>query len=107
MAIWFSHPSLFVMAGVGVSLGLCCLSKKEWKEVRRLSIAYSFWALSFIICYFVSLRDLSQNKAQLAAWAKGDAYMPFPPLSLSSLIWFPNTFFKVFDYPVRLHLIGA
>src|SRR6185437_4864993 len=45
--IWFSHPSVFVLAGIGICLSLFSLRRKEWREVGQLSIVYIIWLLSF------------------------------------------------------------
>lgn len=100
-AIWFSHPSLFILAGVGASLALFHLGRRRWAKIGTLSIAYSIWILSFVACYFVSLRDLGNNEILLDYWAS--AFMPFPSLDFS---WFINTFFAIFKYPAGLPLSG-
>lgn len=102
--IWFSHPSVFILTGVGVSLVLFSVVRKDWTRIGRLSIAYSFWALSFTLCYLVSLDDLSNNKGLVDFWSS--AFMPFPPSSLGDIRWFFNTFFEIFNYPVGLSLSG-
>ena len=94
IVIWFSHSSVFILAGVGMSLVLFSFVRKEWTRIGRLLIAYSFWALSLTLCYLVSLRDLSANKDLLNYWS--GAFMPFPPLSLGDIKWFINTFFSIF-----------
>jgi hypothetical protein len=103
-AIWFSHPSVFILAGVGVSIILFCLRTKEWARIGRLLITYSLWALSFVGCYFVSLRNLSNNENLLNFWRH--SFMPFPPLSLSDVKWFIRTFFEIFNNPIGLSLSG-
>ncbi len=102
--IWFSHSSVFILAGVGVSLALFSFVRKEWTRIGHLSIAYSFWALSLTLCYLVSLRDLGANKALLNYWDNG--FMPFPPSSLGDIKWFVDTFFNIFNDPVGLSLTG-
>ena len=102
--IWFSHPSVFILAGVGVSLALFSFVKKEWGRIARLSISYSFWALSFTLCYLVSFRDQSNNKHMLHAWSA--SFMPFPPSSYGDIRWFVDAFFGIFNFPVGLSLSG-
>ncbi len=102
IAIWFSHPAVFILAGVGASLALFCLGAKEWPRIARLSIIYSIWILSFAACYFVSLRDLSHHERLLSHWSGG--FMPFPPMAFSDAKWFVKTFFKIFDEPAGLSL---
>lgn len=104
--LWFSHPSLFVLMGVGVSLGSIYLANRDWAKTRRLSLVCSLWALSFAVCYLVSLRHLSANRHLTHYWAMQNAFMPFPPSSFSDLAWFSETFFEIFNYPVALRLAG-
>jgi hypothetical protein len=105
ITIWFSHPAVFILAGVGISLILFCLHRKEWSRIGRISIVYLFWISSFVACYFVSLRNLIYNKHLLDQWS--GSFMPFPPTSLSDIKWFLDTFFRIFKNPVGLPLSGV
>jgi len=69
LAIWFSHPAVFVLGGVLVSLTLFSLKRKEWTTIGRMTIAYLFWALSLITVYFVSLHRLSKHQLLLNYWS--------------------------------------
>jgi hypothetical protein len=100
-AIWFSHPSTFILAGVGLSLFLFSLSSREWARVGSLLVVYLIWGLSFVACYFVSLRNLSNDETMLNYWA--GAFMPFPPLDPS---WFTGAFFGIFEDCAGLALPG-
>lgn len=102
--IWFSHPSVFILAGVGMSLALSSFFRKEWARVARLSISFSFWSISLTLCYMVSMRGLSNNAHMLNYWDGG--FMPFPPSSLNDIRWFVDSFFGIFNYPVGLSLSG-
>lgn len=104
-AIWFSHPSVFILAGVGASLTLFSLIRQKWGHIGRLSAAYSLWVLSFLACYLVSLRSISSNEVLLGYWS--GSYMPFPPSSLSDYEWFMTAFFGVFENPGGLSLSGV
>ncbi len=97
LAIWFSHPAVFVLGGLLVSLTLFSLKRKEWTTIGRMTIAYLFWALSLVAVYFISLHSLSQHQALLNYWS--GSFMPFPPLSLSEVKWFVTAFFRIFQYP--------
>jgi hypothetical protein len=103
-AIWFSHPSVFVLAGVGMSLALFSFGGRQWARLRSLSIAYSLWALSFAACYSISLRHLNENKGLLNYWSFG--FVPTPLVSLMTIEWFISTFFGIFSNPVGLGLSG-
>ena len=102
--IWFSHPSVFILAGVGLGLALFRFIQKDWAIINRLSIVYLLWILSFATSYMVTLHGLSSDKKLLNYWAGG--FMPFPPSSMDDLIWFFKTFLEIFNDPVGLSLSG-
>ncbi len=108
-AIWFSNPSVFVLAGLGVCLGVFSIIKKDWVKTGKLSIAYSIWILSFIANYYFYLQNLQANfgitmEEVLSVYEK--VYMPLPPKSLSDIKWFIDLFFDIFNYPLSMTLVG-
>lgn len=104
VSIWFSHPSVFILAGVGMTLTFFSLAERRWARIGNLSIVFSLWALSLVACYLISLRHLSNNKNLLNHWASG--FVPSPLLSLATVEWFINAFFGIFRGPVGLGLSG-
>jgi len=104
LAIWFSYPAIFILAGFGVSLASFPLGRREWSRVGRLSIVFSLWVLSFAAFYLVSLGNLSKSEVLLNYWSGG--FMPFPPMTFSDAGWFVNAFFDTFDDPAGLSLSG-
>jgi hypothetical protein len=103
-SIWFSHPSAFVSAGVGLSLALFCLAQRGWPRLAGFLVVFSMWALSFVACYGISLRQLSNDKNLLSYWSFG--FVPSPLLSLVAVKWFIDTFFGIFRNPAGLELSG-
>ncbi len=106
--VWFSYPSLFVLAGVGLSLAMYSLGSKEWKRLWGLLTIYAMWALSFITCYFIYIRNLQANfdmsVEDLLILER--SFVPFPPKSLNDLRWIMDNFFEVFSNPVGLTFTG-
>jgi hypothetical protein len=119
MAIWISHPSVFTLAGIGLTLvGVRLFSKKisiTWKWIFIIGFS---WIFSFGIEYLVSLRHIIADGYLVEYWGK--AYVPSPPwsnkawyirtylyfLSISYLM--PNTFMLYFSLAlVSLAVIGA
>jgi hypothetical protein len=92
--VWFSHPAAFVLAGVGTVLLVDRVRQRDWQNVARLAGVCATWALSFGICYVVSLRTLSENRFLLEFWS--GAFMPLPPRSVADLLWFSRSFFHLF-----------
>ena len=106
IAIWFSHPAIFILAGIGTTLTLVSLKNKEWQKISQLSIVASFWLLNFVLFYFVFARkDLSNIESLATAWGQGrttaGVFMPFLPLSLSEIMWFVKAFTEIF-FPTGL-----
>lgn len=105
--IWFSHPSAFALASIGICLSLFSLKRKEWIRIGQLSIVYTIWLLSFTVFYLITCHnDTSTGNIETMqhAWAGG--FTPFPPTSLSDIRWFISTFFNIFKNPIGLHFAG-
>jgi 4-amino-4-deoxy-L-arabinose transferase-like glycosyltransferase len=68
-AVWCSHPSAFVLAGVGAVLWV-----RGWRERAGALLALGVcWAVSFAWVYFAAYRPLSQSEHLNAFWAGGFA----------------------------------
>lgn len=109
IVIWFSHPSVFVLAGAGLSLAVYSFNRKEWSRLWGLSTVYAIWALSFIANYLIYIRRLFTNldmsvEENLKFMEK--AFMPIPPKSLADFKWYIDLFFGIFNDPVGLTLAG-
>ncbi len=106
--IWFSYPSLFVLAGVGVCLAAFCLSNKEWSRLGKLVIVYLMWAASFLACYFMYIQKLISNfdVSMEEMLMMEQAFMPFPPQSLNDIKWIMDSFFQMFSNPLGLTFTG-
>ena len=100
LAIWFSHPAVFVLAGLGTSMTLGYGAKKQWAEMNRLLAVCLCWFVSFAAFYFVSLKDLSHRQYLQVFWS--NTFFPLFPKTTSDFRWFWETFFGYFDNPIRL-----
>lgn len=107
IAIWCSHPSAFIIAGTGLCVLILAARHRNWTQFVRCAIAFGTCGLSFAAFYTFSLRQIASNPDLQSSWDESHgAFMPLPPSSLTDLKWFFDTFFKVFDYPVGIHLTG-
>jgi uncharacterized membrane protein len=104
IALWFSHPAAFILAGWGLSSLWVSLRKKDRRTMVLLFIPGILWSCSFLLFYFVSLRGLSNDRTLLEYWE--GAFAPFPPSSLADARWFVDSFFDLFSGPVGLTLTG-
>lgn len=98
--VWLSHPSVFVLAGVGTALLLSAIKRKDWPALRLLSVSVAVWLASFALFYAVSLSRMGANQTLENSWDRKGTFMPLPPTSLKDLGWFPDAFFSMFTNPV-------
>ncbi|MBN1453445.1 MAG: glycosyltransferase family 39 protein [Anaerolineales bacterium] len=90
LTIWVSHPSIFILAGIGLVLALAKLTRKDfapWAWILGLGIG---WSASFGIEYLVSLRNIVADEYLIDYWRK--AYIPLPPWSDKG--WFVSTYYS-------------
>jgi hypothetical protein len=77
LALWFSHPALFVLAGIGLTLILVYLQKRDYPSLR-LSLGMGIaWVINLAVFYLLVLKDLRQNNFIHDYWQ--DAFVPLPP----------------------------
>ena len=98
-AVWFSYPSVFVLAGIGASLLLSPLRAGDGAATRRALACGALWAASFAAFYWLCLRKVSAGSSLHESWMGRGAFMPFPPRSGADASWYQETFFRVFEYP--------
>ena len=79
VGIWISHPSVFVLAGIGITLALEKFITKSYRHlVWTLSLGLT-WIVALGLEYLVSLRYLIGDDYLTAYWRHG--FMPLPPWS--------------------------
>ena len=76
LVIWFSHPSVFMLASIGVVLFLQVVLKKNNRSTLPIWVIGAIWFLSVGILYFINLKGLSENEFLLNYW--GDSFLPVP-----------------------------
>lgn len=106
IVVWFSHSSPFVLAGIGTSLFMFALLRKEWTRAGKLSVVYLLWAVGFLSYYFIYVSNINKGPI-VEQWKAENAFMPFPPLSPSDIGWFIDTFFSMFAKPTLTILQSA
>ncbi len=88
--LWASHPSAFILAGVGMAMAVERLVRRDTRSLLWLACIGAAWAVSFGVEYFVSLRHLTSDPYLQTYWRK--AYMPFPPWKDPA--WFEKTYYS-------------
>jgi hypothetical protein len=96
-AVWFSHPSAFVLGGIGTAL----LAEAAWNKDRRRFLAaagtVAAWLVSFGACYLLFTRQLRGNDYLLGYWA--GHFLPLPPRNAGDLAWLAEHYFAPFEMP--------
>ncbi|MCS6926166.1 MAG: hypothetical protein NZ578_09740 [Candidatus Binatia bacterium] len=85
VGLWFSHPAVFVLAGIGTTLAVTSLLARDWRRLGLLSLTGTLWGLSFLVAYVTMLRSLSNDEFFLHAWRK--SFVPLIPHTLPELLW--------------------
>lgn len=79
LALWFSHPALFVLAGIGLTLLILALQRRDLVALRGFLGMGTLWLLNLGLLYFLILKDLNQNAYMREYWQ--GAFLPLPPWS--------------------------
>jgi len=88
LALWFSHPALFVLVGIGVVLLIRVLKSRERSQIVSALLMGALWLANLGLLYFVSLRGLRADSFLLDYWHEN--FIPIPPWS--DWNWFGFTF---------------
>lgn len=89
LALWFSHPALFVLAGIGTVLFIQAIQKRERSHIYKVILLGIAWIANLGLLYLFSLQYLTQNKFLREYWQEN--FIPVPPWS--NWGWF-STFFR-------------
>lgn len=90
VVIWISHPSVFIMVGIGLALTLEKITRKTyvpWPWILAIGLG---WLASFGLEYMVSLRHIVADEYLIDYWRR--AYVPLPPWSDRG--WFRDTYYS-------------
>jgi hypothetical protein len=93
LALWFSHPSLFILAGIGLALFITYFQKRDFVALRSTIGMGILWLANLAFLYFLTLSDLRNNSYMYAYWQ--DAFGPLPPWS--DWGWYLGAFQKNMD----------
>lgn len=79
IALWFSHPAVFVLAGIGLTLAILCLQRRDTASLWYVLGIGCLWLATLGILYRLVLNDISQNAYMREYWQ--GAFLPIPPWS--------------------------
>ena len=79
VALWFSHPALFVLAGIGIAVVIMTLKRRDYSSRLFVAGMGILWLFTIVLLYSLILKDLSQNAYMREYWQ--GAFLPMPPWS--------------------------
>ncbi len=99
VAVWFSYPAAFVVAGAGICLGVAALFRRQWTDVAGLALVGVVWALSFLAVYVGTMRGVASDTFVRDIWST--AFVPWQ-LSYWTAEWILDQNLGVFHDPVGI-----
>lgn len=100
-ALWFSHPALFVLAGLGIAFTVQFLQKRDYGSLGKIIIIGLFWLVNLGTLYFVNLQHLSRNQYLANYW--DDGFIPMPPWS--DLTWFATYYRELIQFQFEIQYL--
>ena len=101
VAMWMSHPAVFVMAGIGIALPVRQISRKDWPGLLWSGITCLLWLINLAFLYLISLRYTAANNGLTAYW--NNSFMPMPPWN--NWGWFSNSLIALFEKNLKLTFV--
>ncbi len=104
LAPWFSHPAVFVLAGLGLVSLVRAIREKRPRELAALVLMGMAWLASFAVSYVGFVRPLGKNAYLVNFWSKG--FLPRPTLSIDAFNWIYWSPFQALEYPASFDFEG-
>lgn len=103
IAMWMSHPAVFVLAAIGIVVMIMPVFNKNWKKLLWPMLTCLLWLTNLAFLYIISLRQTAANKLVTGYWH--DSFMPLPPWN--NWGWFGNTLKNSFQDPWGLYFVAV
>jgi hypothetical protein len=91
LAVWFSHPVVFVLGSIGLRWLWVGFKRPEWRTFAQSATVCAAWAVSFGASYLVTLTSVAATWPQAAA--------PIPR-SLADLRWYFDALNTISSLPL-------
>jgi hypothetical protein len=66
-AIWLSHSSVFVLAGVSAAFLVRSLARRQWRRARNIAAASGVWLVSFGVFVLIAIDNVSGIQRSLSS----------------------------------------
>lgn len=90
IVIWISHPSVFIMVGIGLALAIEKMIRKTYVPWTWIFAIVIGWLASFGLEYLVSLQHIVADEYLIDFWQR--TYLPLPPWSDKG--WMRDTYYS-------------
>ncbi len=77
LALWLSHPAVFVLGGIGLALLLMYFQKRDYANLGLTAGMGISWLVNVGLLYSLTLRELRGNSYMREYWQA--AFAPMPP----------------------------
>ena len=91
IAVWFSFPAVFVLAGSAMTLAARELSLGRRGSVYKMLSMAAIWGVSFAIDYALFAKTTASNKVMLNFWRFDFAPLP---VSVAGVMWYIQVAFS-------------
>jgi hypothetical protein len=100
VALWFSQPAAFMLAGTGLVLGARALRRRDRRALALLAPAAAAWTASLAGAYLYARHQLLDPEYMRAFWREG--FFPLPPRGLDQWLWLPRALAHAFREPMGI-----
>ena len=108
VVVWWSQASVLVMTGLGIAFvlqrHLCARSETAVGRLATLALAWLSGAVASLAWVRYTMTPASRQ-VMLDFWTAAGGFMPFPPRSLSEIIWAPRMLRGVYWDAFNLHWV--
>ena len=103
VAVWFSQPATFVVAGIGVTWLWVSIRRRDRTGVVEAILFGVATAASFFVLYLLSFRYLLHDDFLTSYWK--DGFMPTPS-PVKSILWCIDSWIEFTSYPLGVTFAG-
>ncbi len=98
LTLFFSHPSVFVFAGILLTAGVFFIARRDWISFLWLIGIGLVWSAFFGLDYLINLRYSASNPYLIDYWR--GSYAPLPPWN--NLKWYAGALTGMLKDPATL-----
>jgi len=86
-AVFFSYPSIFILAALGLMKMIRFVREKDWEGFRQQGIIGVFWVFSFAFFHWSVMSSMTSDPAMVSRAVEQDFFPAWPLFPLETLAW--------------------